>query len=70
MFVAIFNKHLKIARCDGSATSVGKADLGLKGPGFNPPPRQDNFSYFKWLALEPMTSTCNCHIAVNTCNNK
>ena len=42
---------------------IGKAvvDSGLKGPGFNPWPRQDNVknlsSCFELVALEPMIST-------------
>ena len=40
--------------CDGSD---GKAeDSGLKGFGFNPPRRQENFSSFQLFALEPMRS--------------
>ena len=45
--------------CDGSG---GKTeDLGLKGPGLNPWPRQEKlknmFSCFWLVALEPMRST-------------
>ena len=37
--------------------SYGKAeDSGLKGLGFNPLPRQDNFSCFQLVASEPMRS--------------
>ena len=37
-------------RCDGSD---GKAeDSGLKGPRFNPQPRQENFTCFWLVALE------------------
>ena len=54
--------------CDGSD---GKAEnSGLKGPWFNSPLRQENFSCFQLVALEPMRSAPKyLNIAANTRDN-
>ena len=50
------------SRCDGSD---GKAkDSGLNGSEFNPRPRQDNFSCFLLVALEPLRSASKYVFAV------
>ena len=58
-----------MSSCD---SSDGKAEYSeLKGLGFNPGSRQDYFSCFRLVALEPMRSASNvCQIAANTCDNK